>query len=185
VNNTKSSDNTSDQTMRQYLPAQELINNIPYITMTLLGTIIFILTFDNLVWALTTGGAYLIYGLAGALWIMIFVCPYCNYWNTRSCPCGYGRISAKFRGKSSVNCFDEKFKKHIPVIVPLWFVPILAGSPVLVNRFSWLLLVLLIIFALDAFVVLPLVSIQHGCKECPQKDTCPWMKRKVKSDDQS
>jgi hypothetical protein len=173
-------DNTSDVTMRQYSSVQELINNIPYITMTLLGTVIFIVAFGNLVWALTAAGAYLIYGIAGAFWIMVFVCPYCRYWNTRLCPCGYGRIAAKFRSKSDVDCFSEKFKKHIPVIVPLWFIPILAGGPVLVSRFSWLLLALLIIFALDAFVVLPLVSTQHGCKECPQKDTCPWMKRKTK-----
>ena len=173
-------DNASDVTMQQYSSVQELINNIPYIIMTLLGTVIFIVAFGNSVWALTAAGAYFVYGLAGALWIMVFVCPYCRYWNTRSCPCGYGRIAAKFRNKSAVDCFSEKFKKHIPVIVPLWFIPILAGGPVLVSRFSWSLLVLLIIFALDAFVVLPLVSTQHGCKECPQKDTCPWMKRKTK-----
>lgn len=175
-------DNAGDVTMRQYSSVQELINNIPYITMTLLGTMILIVAFGNSVLALTAAGAYLIYGMAGAFWIMVFVCPYCKYWNTRSCPCGYGRIAAKFRNKSDVDCFNEKFKKHIPVIVPLWFIPILAGGPVLVGSFSWLLLVLLIIFALVAFVVLPLVSIQHGCKECPQKDTCPWMERKTKHD---
>jgi hypothetical protein len=180
VINARPGDNTGDQTMRQYSQAQELINNTPYIIMTLLGTIIFIEAFGNLVWGLTAAGAYFIYGIAGAVWIMIFVCPYCRYWNTRSCPCGYGRIAAKFRSKSAVDCFSEKFKKHIPVIVPLWFIPILAGGLVLVGRFSWLLLVLLIIFALDAFVVLPLVSTRHGCKECPQRDTCPWMKHKVK-----
>ena len=185
MNNAKPSDNISDQTMRQYSPAQELINNIPYIIMTILGAVIFIAAFDNLVLAWLTAGAYFVYGIAGAFWIMVFVCPYCKYWNTRSCPCGYGRIAAKFRIKSTVDCFNEKFKKHIPVIVPLWFIPILAGGPVLISRFSWSLLGLLIIFSLDAFVVLPLVSIQHGCKECPQKTTCPWMKRKVKSDGQS
>ena len=182
--NDKPSDNNSDQTPRRYSPAQELINNIPYATMTLLGMVIFIVAFGNSIWALMTAGAYLVYGIAGAFWIMVFVCPYCKYWNTRSCPCGYGRIAAKFRSKSAVDCFNEKFKKHIPVIVPLWFIPILAGGPALVSRFSWSLLVLLIIFALDAFIVLPLVSVRHGCKECPQKVTCPWMKRKVKFNDQ-
>jgi len=185
VNNAKPNDNSNDQPMRQYLPAQQLINNIPYATMTLLGTVIFIVAFSISAWGLTSAGAYLTYGVAGIFWIMVFVCPHCRYWNTNSCPCGYGQIAAKFRGKSAVDCFDEKFKKHIPVIVPLWFIPILAGVPVLVSRFSWLLLALLIIFALDAFVVLPLVSIQHSCKECPQKVTCPWMKNKAKSGGQS
>ena len=35
-----------------------------------------------------------------------------------------------------------------------------------------------IVFAVDAFVVLPLLSVKHGCKGCPQKDVCPWMKIK-------
>jgi hypothetical protein len=166
--------------MREYSPAQELINNIPYIAMTVLGTAIFVVCFGGSVWGLLAGAAYLVYGAAGAFWIMIFVCSYCGYWNTRTCPCGYGRIAAKLRAKKPIECFDEKFKKHIPVIVPLWFIPILAGVPVVIRSFSWPLLILLVVFALNAFVVLPLVSTKHGCKECPQKDLCPWMKSKSK-----
>lgn len=168
--------------MREYSPAQELFNNIPYIAMIALGTAILVTGFGSSALGLIAAGAYLIYGLAGAFWIMIFVCPYCRYFNTRSCPCGYGRIAAKLREKQAVDCFDEKFKKHIPVIVPLWFIPMLAGMLLVVGRFSWPFLALLVIFALEAFVVLPLVSTKHGCKECPQKDSCPWMKRKGKSD---
>ena len=165
---------------RQYSPAQELINNLPYMAMIVLGTAIFVLGFGSLKWGSITGGAYLAYGAAGAFWIMIFVCPYCRYWNTKLCPCGYGRIAAKLRGKKTVDCFDDKFKKHIPVIVPLWFLPILAGVPLIIRSFSWTLLALLIVFVLDAFVVLPLVSTKHGCKECPQKDSCPWMRYRSK-----
>ena len=165
--------------MRQYSHTQELINNIPYIAMTLLGAAVFVVGFERLAWQWISAGAYVIYGIAGALWIMIFVCPYCRYWNTHSCPCGYGRIAAKFRGKEQVDCFNEKFKKHIPVIVPLWFIPVIAGILLVISSFSWLLLALIVIFALDAFVVLPLFSTKHGCKECPQKETCPWMKRKA------
>ena len=166
--------------MREYSPIQELTHNIPYIGMTVLGTAVFVVGSGVAVWGLIAGAVYLAYGAAGALWIMVFVCPYCRYWNTRACPCGYGRIAARFRAKEPVECFDEKFKKHIPVIVPLWFLPLLAGVPLLVLAFSWLLLALLVIFALDAFVVLPMVSARHGCKECPQRDSCPWMGRKGK-----
>jgi len=168
------------QTIREYTSAQELINNIPYITMTILGAAIFIVAFSGSALSLTAAGAYLIYGIAGAIWIMIFVCPYCRYFDTRECPCGYGHIAVKFRNKGSDECFSDKFKKHIPVIVPLWFIPIVAGIPVAIINFSWPLLTLLVIFAIVAFVVLPLVSTKHGCKECPQKDTCPWMKYKAK-----
>jgi hypothetical protein len=165
--------------LREYSSAQELINNFPYIVMIVLGTIIFVVGFGNSAWRLISAGAYLVYGVVGSLWIIIFVCPYCKYWNTRSCPCGYGRIAAKLRRKKAVECFNEKFKKHIPVIVPLWFIPVLVGVPLIIRSFSLMFLLLLVVFALDAFIVLPLVSTKHGCKECPQKDSCPWMKYKT------
>ena len=91
------------QTMRLYTPAQELTNNIPYIAMIVLGTVILVAGFGNSAWGLIAAGAYLIYGLAGAFWIMIFLCPYCRYFDTRSCPCGYGRIATKLRAKQAVD----------------------------------------------------------------------------------
>ena len=170
----------SSETMRQYSPAQELINNTAYIVMILLGTVILITGYGGSVGGWISAIAYLAYGIAGSVWIMVFVCPYCRYFDTRACPCGYGRIAARFCSKQTIECFDEKFKKHIPVIVPLWFIPILAGIVPLIRSFSLLLLVLLIIFAVNAFIILPLVSTKHGCKECPQKSTCPWMKYTIK-----
>jgi hypothetical protein len=78
--------------------------------------------------------------------------------------------------KGEVNCFSEKFKRHIPVIVPLWLIPVGAAAVVLVSEsFSWWLLGMVIAFALDAFVILPLMSTKHGCRECPQREDCPWM----------
>jgi hypothetical protein len=171
----------SCHTMREYSSAQEFVNNIPYIAMTVLGTAIFVVGFHNSSWGLIAAAAYLAYGAIGAFWIMVFVCPYCRYWDSKSCPCGYGRIAALFLKKNPVECFDEKFKKHIPVIVPLWFIPLLAALPVVINSFSWPLLVLIVIFAIDAFVVLPVTSTRHGCKECPQKNICPWIKIMGKS----
>ena len=168
------------ETMREYSPAQELINNTAYIVMVLLGSVILIVSYHGSVSGWVSACAYLAYGVAGSIWIMVFVCPYCRYFNTRSCPCGYGRIAARFRAKETVECFNEKFKKHIPVIVPLWFIPIVVGVVPIIRSFSLLLLVLLIIFAINAFIILPLVSTKHGCKECPQKETCPWMKYTVK-----
>jgi hypothetical protein len=174
-------DHQDNASLREYSPAQELINNIPYLAMTVLGTVIFVAALGGSVWGLIAAGAYLAYGLMGAFWIMVFVCPFCGYWNTRFCPCGYGRIAAKFCKKKPIECFSEKFKKHIPVIVPLWLIPVLVGVPLVIRSFSWTLLVLLVVFALDAFVVLPLVSTKHGCKECPQRNSCPWMKDKSKT----
>ena len=180
---TDNSGHQENVSLREYSPSQELFHNIPYIAMMVLGAIVLVASFDGSIWKITSGIAYILYGLAGALWIMIFVCPYCKYWDTKSCPCGYGRIAAKFRKKKSIESFREKFKKHIPVIVPLWFIPILVGVPFVIRSFSWTLLVLLVVFALDAFVILPLVSTKYGCKGCPQKESCPWMKDKNKPAD--
>jgi hypothetical protein len=146
--------------------------------MTILGAAIFVFGFENAVWRWIAASAYILYGAAGALWIMIFVCPYCSFWNTTSCPCGYGRIAARLRDKKDGNRFKEKFKKHVPVIAPLWFIPALVGIFLVASSFSWLLLALIVAFAIDAFIVLPVVSTKHGCVDCPQKDSCPWMGRK-------
>lgn len=148
--------------------------------MIVLGTAVLVVGFGGSVWGPIGGGAYLTYGIAGAFWVMIFICPYCRYWDTRACPCGYGRIAAKLRERKAADRFNEKFKKHIPVIVPLWLIPVLTGVPLVIYSFSWLLLVLLVIFTLDAFIVLPVLSVKHGCKGCPQEDTCPWMGREAK-----
>jgi hypothetical protein len=181
--NEEKSDNSGNQenlSLCEYSPAQELFHNIPYLAMTALGAIVLGVALGGLAWGNIAAAAYLTYGLMGAFWIMIFVCPYCGYWNTKACPCGYGRIAAKFRKKKPIECFSEKFKKHIPVIVPLWFIPVLVGVPFVIRSFSWTLLFLLVVFAVEAFVILPLFSTRHGCKECPQRDTCPWMKQKSK-----
>lgn len=161
-----------------YPRSQELVANLPYAAMTVLGAAIFVVGFKNSAWGWAAAGAYLMYGVVGVLWVMVFICPYCWHWNTRTCPCGYGRIAARLRERKDPTRFKEKFKKHIPVIVPLWFIPILAGAILAVYNFSWPLLVLLVVFALDAFVVLPLFSAKHGCANCPQRDACPWMGHK-------
>jgi len=168
----------SGQSVRRYSHWQELINNLPYMVMTLLGGAVLAFGIPGLLLRYAAASVYVVYGVVGTLWIILFVCPYCGYWGTRACPCGYGWIAAKIRARQTDSCFTDKFKRHIPVIVPLWFIPVVIGIPLLVRNFSWGLLILLVVFALEAFVVLPFVSAKHGCKECPQVDTCPWMKGK-------
>ena len=106
---------------------------------------------------------------------MIFVCPYCEYFDTNFCPCGYGVISAKFREKNPETKFSEKFKKHIPVIVPLWIIPLLEGVVYLIRDYNLTLLILVITFIINSFIILPLMARIYGCGHCPQKNDCPWM----------
>jgi len=160
--------------IHEYSHFQEFIDNLPYIIMVLLGGVIFFIGIKSAIPA----GLYILYGIVGAFWIIIFVCPYCRYYNTRTCPCGYGQIAAKLRKKKDDILFIKKFKKNIPVIVPLWIAPIVAGGVSLKLNFSIWMLALIILFAINSFIILPLLSTKYGCAHCPQKDTCPWMKHK-------
>lgn len=165
--------------IEEYSYFQQIVSNLPYVAMTLLGGAIFVLGFVNPVWGWVCAIAYVIYSVAGAFWIIIFVCPFCERHGTMCCPCGYGRVAARLREKNDVSLFGGKFKRHIPVIVPLWFIPVLAGVVIAVLSFSWLMVILLVAFALVSFVFLPLFSKRHSCTNCPQKDSCPWMGSKA------
>ncbi len=158
-----------------YTGTETLLHNVPYLLMIILGSAVLVRSLEGLAWGPAAAVGYALYGLAGAVWIMIFVCPFCRFWGSNSCPCGYGQIAARIRARESGDRFNEKFKKHIPVIVPLWFLPLLAVVPALLRDFTWGLVGLAVAFALDAFVILPRFSTQHGCRECPQRESCPWM----------
>jgi len=163
---------------RQYTAGQVLLHNVPYIVMILLGAAVWYWALRGSVWAPVTAAGYILYGAIGAVWIMVFVCPFCRFWGTHACPCGYGQIAARFRDRRPGDRFNEKFRRHIPVIVPLWILPLVPAVSALVRELAWGLAILLVVFAVDAFVILPLFSTQHGCRECPQRQTCPWMGRK-------
>jgi tryptophan-rich sensory protein len=159
-----------------YTHLQEIIDNLSYFFMTVLGALVFVTGLESGTTRWLLAVVYVLYGIAGALWIIIFVCPYCHYYGTRACPCGYGQVSAKLCAIRDQSRFIEKFKKHIPVIIPLWIIPVVTGIILLLKNFSWIMLVLVLLFAIDAFLVLPLVSKKYGCAHCPQKSTCPWMR---------
>lgn len=163
---------------QEYSNLNVLIDNIPYIVMIIIGAFILFMGFESSFWKWITGILFLLYGVIGAFWIIIFVCPYCHFYDSRLCPCGYGKISAKIMQRKDDSQFTKKFKEHIPVIVPLWIIPTVAGVVFLIKDFSIFMLVLLALFAIDSFAILPLVSRRYGCAHCPQRDECPWMKHK-------
>ncbi len=169
---------TPDRPPPQYGHGQELLHNLPYAGMLVLGAAVLRTGLDGWAWAWPAAGGYVLYGLLGAVWIMLFVCPFCVFHGTRSCPCGYGQIAVRLRARRPENRFAEKFRRHIPVIVPLWLVPPLVGGAGLLGDFSWSGAALLAAFCVDAFVVLPLLSTRCGCAECPQRTDCPWMGQK-------
>ena len=160
---------------KEYSWIEVLLDNLPYIFMGIIGAAINIYIFKFTVAGFAFSSLYVAYCVIGALWIMIFVCPYCHYFNTKFCPCGYGIISAKFREKNPEPNFSEKFKKHIPVIVPLWIIPLIEGIVFLIRDFNVTLLILVIAFSVNSYAILPLLARIYGCGHCPQKNDCPWM----------
>lgn len=165
--------------MREYPTIKTIVANIPYVAMIGIGALTIAYGYGFTATALAGAGGYLTYGIGGAFWIMIFVCPHCAYYSTGGCPCGYGTLAARIVKKGDRECFSEKFKRHIPVIVPLWLIPPACGAIALWHSFSWWLVGLVSAFIVEAWVILPLVSKKHGCVDCPQKDDCPWMGKKT------
>ena len=163
--------------MREYTTSETITANIPYAAMILIGTLVIAYVYGFTKLAFTAAIGYLIYGVMGTLWIIIFVCPFCAFYANKGCPCGYGMISLKIVKKSGENCFPEKFRRHIPVIIPLWLIPIVCGGVALWSSFSWMLAVLVSVFIIESWIILPIVSTNHCCVDCPQKDSCPWMVR--------
>ncbi|MBN1868115.1 hypothetical protein JW916_12590 [Candidatus Sumerlaeota bacterium] len=161
--------------MREYSKGETLVANLPYAGMLVIGVAVLLYAYGFSAASLAGAAAYLVYGIVGTLWIMVFVCPYCAYYATRSCPCGYGMIASRIVRRGDGNRFAQKFRRHIPVIVPLWLIPVACGAIVLWRSFSWSLVGLIGTFVIVSYVILPLASRRHACAECPQKVECPWM----------
>ena len=165
----------TDECKIEYSALHVWMDNIPYIIMVLLGAYIIGLSFNYLL-----AGAFVLYGIAGTLWFIYFICPYCHYYGSKACPCGYGVISKAITAKKDETRFHSVFKRNILAIVPMWILPVAAGVYNMINAYSHLMLALTIIFMLDSYVILPWISRKYGCVDCPNKDECPWMGSKKK-----
>ena len=174
----------------RYSHAQELAHNLPYLAMVVLGSALAHRAFGGGTAGAIAAAAYAGYSVLATLWFIVLVCPHCAYHGTRDCPCGYGQIAAALRARSDRIDFARAFKLNLPVMIVMWLVPPalggwavytgLAAAGFLPAAADWVTVGLVAAFAVDAFVVLPWVSRLHGCAECPQRDTCPWMGEKGK-----
>jgi len=151
-----------------------LLDNLPTLVLITLGTL--------LINKMSTVGAagYVIYSLFSIVWFWAKICPYCHHYDTYACPCGYGVISAKLFGKREYKSFKKVFKQNIGVVFPIWFVPIIAATYLLVTRYTQEVLILAIVFSKIGFIFIPLISKFVGCKNCEIKEECPWMKNRKK-----
>jgi hypothetical protein len=163
----------------EYSPFHTTLENIPYAAMLLLGAAIIVVGLGGHTWTWIAAIGFILYGVAGSFWIIIALCPHCPSYGERSCPCGYGMISARLRPKGDDAHFARKFRQTIPTIVPLWFIPVIIAATALVKSFALPMAILAGVFVLDAYIILPWLSRGHGCKDCPQRDLCPWWTTKA------
>ncbi len=106
------------------------------------------------------------------------LCPYCFRSAAGTCPSGYHLIVARYFPPRPDRTFARQFKRNVMVMLPVWFAPPLAGLVLLITRFSWQALALLVLFCVVAFVILPYISNQHSCKDCENASQCPWRRGK-------
>ncbi|MDP8219277.1 MAG: hypothetical protein P9M03_11205 [Candidatus Theseobacter exili] len=164
--------------MKKNTKLKVMMDNAPFGGMLLIGALTIASSFLFSTYGIIGAISYILYGILGSFWLMIFVCPYCHGYGNDGCPSGYGKLSAKMVKGKEQKFFAQKFRKHIPAIVPLWIIPVICGAIELIQVFSWLLLFLVIVFIFDSWVILPMLAKQNGCAKCPQKKQCPWMKQK-------
>jgi len=122
------------------------------------------------------GLLYVVVSLLGSLWFMATICPHCRAYGTRACKSKYGLMSSKLFKRPEIIDFRRAFRRNIASVAIPWFIPLLGGIYCLYLSFDLYLLATLVVFALVAFVWLPVRSKKGGCASCPQRTECGWTK---------
>ena len=169
----------TEECVVEYSTFHTVLSNVPYALVLLLGASIIVVGLGGHAWTWFAAVGFALYGMAGTFWIIVALCPHCPSYGQRSCPCGYGVVAARLRPKGDAANFSRKFRQTIPAIVPLWFIPVVIAAVSLIESFALPLAILVGMFALDAFILLPWLSRGHGCNACPQRERCPWWTRKA------
>jgi hypothetical protein len=160
---------SSEQCDEGYSTGQILLHNIPLFSMYVIGSIL--VAYLNIYFAII----FIIYLPISNYFFMVYICAYCPHYGKRSSLCGYGLVTKYFSEKKRPREFKSHFKRYIAVLFPDWFVPLIAAIIVLVYSFDWLVLILLIIFIIVGFIIVPFGSKSTSCKTCKLRDQCPWM----------
>jgi len=148
-----------------------------------------IVVISNLMTFLIYGiGAYILYRFS-LIWVIIYVlfilllefrllgrhCVDCYYYG-KTCAFGKGRLSSRFFPKGKPEQFNQKkitWKDIVPDFL-VFMVPILAGLMLLIQEFSWIVLISIIALFLLGFIGNALVRGQLACRYCKQREIgCP------------
>jgi hypothetical protein len=105
---------------------------------------------------------------------MALICPYCYHYGTNTCPSGYGLVATRMFVPNKGGDFKTMFKRYIAIVFPGWLLPLVGGIYLLITDFQYIYLGLFLLFVIDGFLILPLVSRKYGCKKCMNRNNCPW-----------
>lgn len=144
-----------------------MLENLVALIIYILGTII-LSRFSMII-----GIGYFIYCLISVVIIWFLVCPFCYYYG-KVCPCGYGKIAPFVVKKGDRKKFQKQFKYLVLFSIFSFSLPVIGGLLMLLMHYTLLLLIEIAIFAIMAFVVIPMQSKKISCKHCKQKSECPW-----------
>jgi hypothetical protein len=115
--------------------------------------------------------AYVAIVVLSNLAFMIAVCPYCLHCEERTCHSRYHLVARFFPARPGRG-FGEQFRRNVVVMYPVWFLPPLAALWRLLVDPGWQVVVLLGLFCLGGFVVLPYAS-HRLCRTCANAARCP------------
>lgn len=150
-----------------------VIENSPIVTLWVLTSLLLIQI--HWLWLLL----FFVYVPFSVVWQWRYICTHCAAYGTGCCPSGYGNAAAKlflFRGEKG---FRKAFSKNIPVVFGYWFIPLIGGIYLLYISYPDIPIILIMLFVstlVVGFGVAPYISSRVGCKECVQRDDCPWVK---------
>lgn len=140
--------------------------------------------------------AFIIYGIGawilyqfGLIWVIGYVffiiliefrllsrhCVNCYYYG-KTCAFGKGRLSSLFFVRGQQEQFIQKklsWKDIVPDFL-VFIIPVLAGILLLIQGFTWIMLILIIALVLLGFLGNALVRGQLACRYCKQREIgCP------------
>jgi hypothetical protein len=144
---------------------------------------------SNLVSLLIYGIGAFILSQFGLIWVIGYVlfiillefrllsrhCVNCYYYG-KTCAFGKGWLSSLFFPKGRPEQFNQKkitWKDIVPDFL-VFIIPVLAGILLLIEEFTWIILILIIALVLLGFLGNALVRGQLACRYCKQQEIgCP------------
>jgi hypothetical protein len=145
-----------------------IVSNILSILIYFIGA--FIMSKLGVIWLLV----YVLYILFMEISLLRKSCAGCYYYG-KTCAFGKGRLAAIFFKKTNRKLADKKmtWKDLIPDLL-VSLIPFITGIVLLIIRFSWLILALLIVLLALTFTGNGFIRGNLACKYCKQREIgCP------------